>query len=762
MLRRPVLVPVLLSVSLAAGALCAQPPVPTASADSTDERTQIQIRRAQGHIEIDGDLNDPGWVGAARHDTFYETNPGDNIPARVKNVGYLAYDDRYFYAAFEFEDPDLSKLRAPYGDHDAVPGYTDYGGVILDTRNDAKTAVLLLVNPHNIQYDAQTNDASGEDPSLDLYWDSATKITDKGWVVEMRVPFSSLRYTPQDPQKWGILLYRNWPRQYRTQMFSAKLPRGSNCFICHRNDLVGLEGLPRGQHYILAPYATGRRSELPAGPLGAPLDNTDTEWDGGLDAKWTLNADTAIDATINPDFSQVESDVAQIGVNERFALFFAERRPFFLERLDLFKTPIQVVYTRTVTSPRWGLRATGEAFDTSYTLLLAEDRGGGSVVIPGPEFSTLADQDFQSKVLIGRLRRDFGASLGSFVLTGREIEGGGHNYVLGPDFQWRPNAKDTVTGQFLLSDSETPNRPDLAGEWNGQSLSSHLAYLAWNHNTPTWDWTFEGTDIGDEFRADEGYVPQVGYRDGWAELGRSWFFDKRLFRGFRPYVRTRLTTDRDGDVLLRRQVVGGDTNGYWNSRINAEYHLDEVRAGGILFDRQQLTWSITVNPSRTFSQVAVSGVTGEEVDFANLRPGDGTSLTYSAIVRPTEHLDLRFNGSYQWLDVRPGAELGRGTDRQRLFTAQVARLRATYTFNSRTFLRLIGQQTQVERDPAIYLFPVRRNEETFSGSALFAYKLNWQTVLFVGYGDERALDRFEDLQPASRQLFFKVSYAFQR
>lgn len=741
----------------------APPPAESSTPTAPSQPTQVQIRRAQGPITIDADLGDAGWQGASRVDTFYETNPGDNIPARVQNVAYLAYDDRYFYAAFEFDDPDLGTLRAPYGDRDAVPGYTDYGGVILDTRNDRQSAVLLLVNPRNIQYDAQTNDASGEDSSLDLYWDSATRVTDRGWILEMRVPFSSLRYTLNDPQTWGILLYRNWPREFRTQMFNTPLPRGSNCFICHRSDLVGLEGLPAGRHYVLAPYVTGKGSERPSGGLGTPLDDRDSEWDAGLDAKLTLNADTAIDATINPDFSQIESDVAQIGVNERFALFFPERRPFFLEQLDLFQTPVQAVYTRTVTSPRWGMRATGELLDATYTLLVTEDRGGGSAILPGPEFSELAFQDFASSVLIGRARRDFGRSFASFVVTGRDIEsgggGGGHNVVLGPDFLWRPSNSDTVIAQLLVSDSRTPERPELADEWDGRSLGSHALHLAWNRNTPTWDWVLQYRDLGDEFRADAGFVPQVGIRDSVAELGRSWFPETGILRGIRPFVRARITEDQDGEVLLRRYFPALEINGFWNGRANAEYRFDEVRAGDFLFDREQLAWGVQVNPSRRVALLGIDGVTGEEVDFTNLRPGRGTSFNYRATFRPTDHLDLQFNGSRQWLDVRRTAA-SRG--RERLFTAEVARLRATYTFTSRAFLRLIGQQTEVDRDVTLYGIAVAGREEDFSSSALFAYKLNWQTVLFLGYGDERINDRFGDLQPAGRELFLKVSYAFQR
>ena len=141
--------------------------------------------------------------------------------------------------------------------------------------------------------------------------------------------------------------------------------------------------------------------------------------------KWTPSATTALDATVNPDFSQIESDVAQIGVNERFALAYPEKRPFFLEGVDLFSTPVQAVYTRSVTSPRWGARGTGKLGATSWTALVAEDRGGGSVILPGPDGSGLADQDFRSLDFVGRLRHDLGRSFVSFLGADKELEGGG-------------------------------------------------------------------------------------------------------------------------------------------------------------------------------------------------------------------------------------------------------------------------------------------------------------------------------------------------
>jgi Domain of unknown function (DUF5916) len=725
-------------------------PLPAQQAPAPAE--PIQISRASGSIEVDGALGDPGWSDAARVETFYETNPGDNVPPKVKTVVWLAYDARFFYAAFEFSDPDPRSIRAPFGDHDNVPGYTDYGGVILDTRNDGKTAAMFLVNPHNIQYDAISSDTSGEDNSPDFYWDSAARIGPAGWTLEIRIPFSSLRYDSADPQTWGILLYRNRPREFRTQMFSSVLPRGSNCFICHSRKVVGLTGLPSGRHAVLAPYSSGRRTEEALGDPGTQLVSQGNDWEGGLDAKWIPNADTAIDATLNPDFSQVESDVAQITANERFALFFPEKRPFFLEGLDLFATPVQAVYTRTITSPRWGLRSTGQLANTLYTVLVGDDRGGGSVIVPGPQSSDLAPQDFTSRELIGRARRDFGRSFLSLLVTDRENEGDAHNRVLGPDFEWRPTGSDTVRGQLLLSDSRNPDRPDLFADWQGQDLASHAFDALWNHSTRTWDWDFEYKDIGDEFRADLGFLPQVGIRDGFFSLGRSFFPAAGILSRFRPSVRLRNVDDQGGDLLLRRIIPGLSFEGIWNSFAIVERRTEKVRAGSRLFDLDYWVAAVEMTPSHWLGGVALEVTTGDDVDFEGERPARGTTVAGQATLRPTDHLELRVNGSRRWLDVAPTPS-GEGPKTTRLFTAEVARLRATYTFNARSFLRLVGQRVTFEQDGS---------DESLTASALFAYKLNWQTVLFVGYGDERALALDDRLAPTGREVFFKISYAYQR
>ncbi|MFN2385985.1 MAG: hypothetical protein ABR576_06830 [Thermoanaerobaculia bacterium] len=191
-------------------------------------------------------------------------------------------------------------------------------------------------------------------------------------------------------------------------------------------------------------------------------------------------------------------------------------------------------------------------------------------------------------------------------------------------------------------------------------------------------------------------------------------------------------------------------------RIRFEEQFDEVRTGDRTFERNRLGYEIETSSARVFDRTGINGAIDNEVDFANARRGTGGTINGFATVRPTDHLELRFNGSEQWLNV--DTEDGRSG---RLFTALGARLRTQYTFSARTYVRLIGQWVETDRDPSLYAFEVADKSGDFSGSALFAYKLNWQSVLFVGYGDSRALDESENLEKAERQFFVKVSYALQ-
>ncbi len=706
---------------------------------------------------MDGNLSDDGWRGATRIDRFFEIEPGDNLEPKVPSEALVTYDDKFFYVAIRCFDPHPRKIVAPVVDRDDISDSMDFAGVFLDTRDDRRTAFEFFVTAANVQYDAVKDDVSGnEDASPDFYWDSAARITHEGYVIEMRIPFSSLRYRNRDPQKWGITFFRNYPRDFRYQIASVPIPRGTNCLLCHESTLTGLARLPSGGHVVAAPYVSATQTATPVGDAGTPLAAPRLRGDGGMDVKWVPTADSAIDATFRPDFSQVESDVTKISANERFALFYPEKRPFFLEGSELFATPIQAVYTRTITTPRWGARMTGKAGATAYTALVTEDAGGGSVILPGSNGSDFASQDYRSLAAIARVRRDVGQSFVSVLATTREVAGGGHNRVFGPDFQWRAR-RDIFTGQLLFSDTRTPNRPDLTPQWTGQKMFSHAGTFSWQHSTRRWDWTAQYDDYGSGFRADNGFVPQVGYRKESIDFGYT-LYPSGLLSKVRPGFTANRYTERDGSLITRDVSPGITISGRRNLSAQVRWAVDQVRAGNVVFPQQQVVYTVQVNPSRLLSRISIDGFAGQQVDFDNVRRGTGASINLVMRLRPTNSLEFEADQAVRWLNERVATTLP-----ERLFVAQVSRLRTSYNFTPRIFVRLIGQYVHTTRDAALYVADVKAREGEFNGSALFAYKLNWQSVLFVGYGDDRTLVTDPTrLVRTGRQIFMKFSYALQR
>jgi hypothetical protein len=254
-------------------------------------------------------------------------------------------------------------------------------------------------------------------------------------------------------------------------------------------------------------------------------------------------------------------------------------------------------------------------------------------------------------------------------------------------------------------------------------------------------------------------VPQVGYRAGYLNPDYK-FYPKGLFSFVSPFVNLQYAADRQGRLITRQADPGVILLGRHNLAANLQLQIHRERTADQLLSFTRLSYLVQIDPSRRFTRIGISGLAGQDVDVENVRVGRGLSVTAFATVRPTDHLTLDANSAVSWLNVdRPAAAVPGG---DRLFTAQVQRLKATYNFSPKMFLRLIGQYVSTRRDPTLYAFEVRAHSGDFSGSALFSYRLNWQTALFVGYGDERSLDEQEHLVRTERQFFVKLSYAFQR
>jgi hypothetical protein len=380
-------------------------------------------------------------------------------------------------------------------------------------------------------------------------------------------------------------------------------------------------------------------------------------------------------------------------------------------------------------------------------------------VLPGPNDSSLANDDVGSTVFIGRAKKDMGLSFVGVLATDREARSGdAHNRVGGPDFQWRPSGNDAVSGQLLFSDTKTPDRPDLADEWTGQSLSGHAGTLQWNHQQTHYDAYAMYKDIGDGFRADTGFVPQVGYRELNGSTG--WTFRPTNFlTRLRTFVNLDRQADQSGALISRDVQPGFGMDSKWNGFLQFRYIDDQIRALDRVIPRKQVGFTAQFSPSRVFAFLETDGLTGQEIDFANGRPGTGTTINATATLNPTNHLNLALVQNQQWVNVE-----GPSGASERLFVARVSRAKGTYTFTARLFLRGIAQYVSQTSDPSLYTVatPPAAKQGDFSGQALLAYKLNWQSVMFVGYGDDRELTDLNQLARLDRQFFVKFSYAFQR
>ena len=291
-----------------------------------------------------------------------------------------------------------------------------------------------------------------------------------------------------------------------------------------------------------------------------------------------------------------------------------------------------------------------------------------------------------------------------------------------------------MSGQWLYSNTKTPNRPDLADEWTGQTLTGHASQAQWSHNTTHLDWFAQYRDIGDGFRADSGFMPQVGYREPTGKAG--WTFRPSNFLSrFAPSVYADRQVDMSGEVINRRLQPGVGMDTKLSGFMKFQYVDDTIRTpAGVLIGRHQSQYYVQFSPSGYFAQIQSDASMGEDIDFENSRPGAGPTINTSATLRPTDHLELALLANQQWLNVDDAAGVSR-----RLFLARVLRVKGTYTFTSRLFTRAIAQYVSIDRDPSLYSIPCRRGPAPSAVPCCSDYKLNWQSVMFVGYGDDREL-----------------------
>jgi hypothetical protein len=712
------------------------------------------LRLAPGEkITLDGRVDEPAWQRAALLDRFWEIYPQAEVEARVKTEARYAYDDQALYVAVRAWDPNLEELREPYVRRDKVLSDQDMIVLFIDPVGTKKFAHFFRVNPRGSIGDGLYNEDSGnEDFSPDFDFEVATARFAGGWSVELRIPFAALRYGDPPAKQWTTMVFRSYPREQRYRISSSKLPRDQNCFICLSEPLTGLDALPNTQRLQLTPSATVRSVTTRDATTPSRRDN---EFVPSLDLKWRPRADVVVDATVNPDFSQVEIDAPQLSGNTQFALFYPEKRPFFLEGADILESPFRAIYTRSVSDPSWGVRGTQRSDRFDGTAMVTRDDGGGLVLLPTTYTTNYAAQDFKSVATFARGRWQVdGATVGG-LFTDRSIEGGrGYNRVAGPDFVWFPTIEHRLRAQVLGSwTTAQPVNGEIA---KGELASSHAALFDWVYRGTEWEQYLDLEDVGRDFRADNGFVTQNGYRMIHSETTRK-FVGAFGFNEVSPYLYAEYKTDPDGKVQYQQNNLGVRVGLPRGTTIAAEVRVNNlvaVREGGGLRKRDQLWFSVESNPFPWFARFFTEVALGDRVDVANNRVGKGAFYSVQASVRPHERAEIEYRIDNDTIDSREPVE-----GSKRILLQRVQQAIAIWHFTARDSLRTIWQHSSTRRAPSLWESAVSARDNADTVSVVYGHRRTIGTTLYLGFNYGRVRDPDAGVRNYQTEFFVKGSWS---
>ena len=718
--------------------------------------SNIEIPRLESGFVIDGVLDEPNWDGAIRITLDYEVRPGENITPPVETEVWIGEDGGGIILGFIAHDPAPEEIRAFLRDRDSAYD-DDWVGVTLDTFNDERRALEFFANPYGVQMDLILDDVNNrESDAWDGIWESAGQITDFGFVVEMYIPYRTLTFEDGGGElTWGIDLVRRYPRDFQYQITSAPRDRNVDCYLCQIRKAQGMAGAEPGKNLEITPVMVITGSESTDDPANEPLEYNGTDYEPGVDIRWGITPDTTLNATLNPDFSQVEADVPQLDVNTQFTLFFPESRPFFLEGEDSYRTPINVIYTRNVADPDFGLKITGKTGPNNYGTFIADDTVT-NILIPGSQGSSLTSINDTSYNFAARYRRDVGSqnSAVGAVFTGRSGDGY-HNYVGGFDARWQISDSDRIRAQILLS--ETQYTDEIADEFDQPigSFSDYAGSITYNHNKRNYYIYTGHWNYGTEFRADLGFIPRVDYHQSVIGGGYRWYPEEGdpdpWFQEIQLAGDWDITYDQSGQELEREIQAEFEIQSRYQSEYEIEYIKRKTFFEGQKFDEDRLILEAEMEPVGGFF-FSAAYITGQAVDFANAQPGDLTSIEGNIRWNIGKNLLLRMGHEITTLDTLEG---------EKIFDASLTDFRATWQFSIRSFLRVTAQYEDVTRNPDVYVDPVDRQERDLAVQLLYSWTLNPQTVFFAGISQAGFRDdSLSSLEVAERTAFIKASYAW--
>ena len=715
-----------------------------AAANVQAQGADIRIERAAQPPKIDGVLDDEVWTQVAplpANDwVSYQPVRGDKMPAEFRTETRVTYDDRNIYLAFHCFDNEPAKIRTNVSRRDSAFN-DDWIAVSLDSAGTGQAAYHLFSNPSGSQMDAINTSSSGEQFDADVVWYSVAKTTSDGYVVEIQVPLQTLRFKGGDSVRMGLVFFRKVSRIGVSYAWPEMLP--------------GQWVFDRPAHIVFSNLKPRRLVELlPSVTYGVRQDRDDSasNWSDadsdahvGASGKLGITSGVTLDGTINPDFSQVESDSFQIEVNQRFPLFFSEKRPFFMEGMGLFNIARgnnmrTAVHTRRIVDPIFGAKLTGTAGKTTFGVLNALDDHPGDVGDRGDEFA-----DRNKLFTIGRATYALRRSDYIGGIIAQTSHKGRNNLAAGVDFMVKPSSPQSVAGMLL-----TTRTTDGSSHTGGQA-----AQLTYEFETRRFQTTVQGEHYDRDFQMDTAFYFRTGFTGAWTynqvnfhpRSGRSFWLQR-----ISPFVFAKTGRDRiqDGDehfvnTGIRLNFTRQGNFEIATSRGKEAWRGREFNVGSDIFTfagMQVVRWL----------NVFGGGGIGPGIYYDELDPFQGRSLFsfFGFTLQPNQHITQNFEGNVSWLE--------RASTGERIYDVTVLNSKTTYQFDKHFLVRFLAQYDS--------------SSHRVLTDLLASYEFVPGTVFHAGYGslyersprsafptDANSPVRLEERYRATnRGLFFKASY----
>lgn len=717
-------------------------------------KPEIKAVRIDKPLNVSGKLDDPLWLQALPVELLYEASPGENTPAKQHTTAMILYDQEYLYIGFNCHDTLPGNIRAHLSDRDKIFN-DDFVLATIDTYGDHQRGFEFAVNPYGIQGDLLMMGIGNEDVAYDMVWQSAASRNEMGWTAEMAIPLKALDFSPSESQKWTICLLRNVPRNNRYLLTWTPLDRNEPGYLSQGGYLVGLEGVKPGKSLEFLPYIMAQQTADRTNP-GDPesiMDKSSIKARIGGGIKYSPGPNITINAVINPDFSQIESDADQVSINTTFALYYQEKRPFFMSGMDLLQTPMY--YSRTINNPIAATKINGKAGKMSYIALAGYDRNTG-ITVPGEEESNTVESKLTSFAGVARARYDLGDEnyLGIMWLSRNFNDA--HNYVGGFDWNYKFWKNWYWQGELFLSKTMELNDTLLfksdrlfgstghdAG-FNGESYFGTGLHLALMRQGRNYAFTLVQNNFSPTYQTYNGMFPEVNGRTTYMQHNYTMHPNKKIIKSATFFTATSLMYNYDGIFQEFYVQPGMSVSLIGQTELSLNYlAANHERFRNVLFTGiNRAGFYFRSTPLKGLS-LSVSGQFGKFI-YRSGTPvmGKGYNLT-SAL---TLDAASRLKTSFTWTV----AELNDFKDGTEFYSGHILRNITTLQFTRKLFLREITQYNTFSK--------------TFSAYPLLNYKFNAFTMFCAGMTQDLISYQQEDFnfKTSGYQYFIKLQYLFSK